>query len=174
MAGYLLACPAWLLDRRTSVFLYIKTVYSVFMSGMSNFDEILAALDPKPEGAYVFASVAHVPAGLEPFATIREDEGITVIVAYNDAKAAGLPLDEVQARITLGVHSALDSVGLTATVAQTLASRSIPCNVLAGYHHDHVFVPSDRSAEALGLLRDLSENAQGWLPILSDLSDHTD
>lgn len=143
------------------------------MSRMSNFDEILAALDPQPEGVYVFASVAEVPAGLEPFATIREAEGITVIASLADAKQAGLPLDESYSRITLGVHSALNSVGLTATVAQTLASRSIPCNVLAGYHHDHLFVQADRSAEALELLRDLTENAKGWLPILSDLTDYS-
>lgn len=141
---------------------------------MSNFDEILAALDPQPEGVYVFASVAQVPAGLEPFAVIREAEGLTVVARYEEAVDAGLPTDEVYARITLGVHSALNSVGLTATIAQTLASRSISCNVVAGYHHDHIFVQADRSAEALGLLRDLAENAQGWLPILSDLTDQMD
>lgn len=141
------------------------------MSGMSNFDEILAALDPQPEGVYVFASVSEVPAGMTPFALIRESEGLTVVASYDDAQAAGLPLDECYARITLGVHSALNSVGLTATVAQTMASRSIPCNVVAGYHHDHIFVQANRSAEALELLRDLAENAQGWLPILSDLTD---
>lgn len=140
---------------------------------MSNFDEILAALDPQPEGVYVFASVAQVPAGVEPFATIREAEGITVVVTFDEAKAAGLPTDEAYARITLGVHSALNSVGLTATIAQTMASRDISCNVVAGYHHDHIFVQSDRSAEALELLHDLNENAKGWLPVLSDLIDET-
>lgn len=144
------------------------------MSGIYNFDEILAALDPQPEGVYVFASVAEVPAGLEPFAMIREAEGITVIAEYDQAKSAGLPLDEVHSRITLGVNSALNAVGLTATIAQTMASRSISINVVAGYYHDHIFVPADRSAEALELLRDLTHNAQGWLPILSDLTDHTD
>lgn len=144
------------------------------MSGISNFDEILATLDPQPEGAYVFASVPSLPEGLEPFAVIREDEGVTVIAAYEQAKAAGLPTDEVFARITLGVHSALHSVGLTATISQTMASRDISCNVLAGYHHDHIFVPAERGAEALELLRTLNENAQGWLPILSDLEDVTD
>lgn len=141
---------------------------------MSNFDEILAALDPQPEGVYVFTSVTQVPAGLEPFAVIRETEGLTVVARYEDAVGSGLPADEVYARITLGVHSALNSVGLTATIAQTLASRSISCNVVAGYHHDHIFVQADRSAEALGLLRDLTQNAQGWLPILSDLTDQMD
>lgn len=141
------------------------------MSGKQDFDEILAALDPQPKGVYVFASVSDIPAGLKPFASIHEAEGTTVIAPYDDAKAAGLPLHEAYARITLGVHSPLDSVGLTAIVAQTMASRSIACNVLAGYHHDHIFVQADRQAEALQLLKELVTSAQGWLPSLSDLED---
>ncbi len=143
----------------------------LFMSVKSNFDEVLAALDPQPKGVFVFASVAEVPAGLTPFALIREDEGITVVCSYEDARAVGLPLDQTFARITLGVQSSLDSVGVTAVIAQTIASRSISCNVLAGYHHDHIFVQADRQAEAMELLKDLASNAQGWLPIVSDLRD---
>lgn len=139
------------------------------MSALSDLDQILASLDPTPEGVYVFASVDVVPASLQPFAQIREAEGVTVIATYDDAKEAGLPLDESYARITLGVHSALNTVGLTATVAQTMASRSIACNVVAGYHHDHLFVQADRQAEAVALLKELAESAQGWLPTADDL-----
>jgi len=46
--------------------------------------------------------------------------------------------------ITLMVHSALDSVGLTAAVTRQLADEGISCNVVAGYFHDHLFVPADR------------------------------
>lgn len=141
------------------------------MSALSDLDQVLASLDPTPEGVYVFASVAEVPAGLQPFAQIREAEGITVITTFEDAQKAGLPLDEAYARITLGVHSALNAVGLTATVAQTMASRSISCNVIAGYHHDHLFVQADRQAEAVALLKELAESAQGWLPSTDDLLD---
>ncbi|WP_175956398.1 ACT domain-containing protein [Schaalia sp. Marseille-Q2122] len=141
------------------------------MSALSDLDQVLASLDPTPEGVYVFASVDEVPAGLHPFAQIREAEGITVITTFEDAKEAGLPLDETYARITLGVHSALNAVGLTATVAQTMASRSISCNVIAGYHHDHLFVQADRQAEAVALLKELAESAQGWLPTAEDLLD---
>ena len=73
----------------------------------------------------------------------------------------------------MGVHSALNAVGLTATVAQTLASRSISCNVVAGYHHDHLFVQADRQAEAVALLKELAESAQGWLPTSEDILDET-
>lgn len=134
------------------------------MPGISDLDQNLASLDARPNGLYVYVSLPEVPEGLTPFATIREDEGITLIVTEQEARDAGLPLDETYARITLGVHSALDSIGLTATVAQTLASRSISCNVVAGYYHDHLFVQADRATEAAELLDGLTRQAKGWLP----------
>lgn len=134
------------------------------MPGISDLDQNLASLDATPNGLYVYASLPAVPEGLTPFAVIREDEGVTVIVTEQEARDAGLPLDETYARITLGVHSALDSIGLTATVAQTLASRSISCNVVAGYYHDHLFVQADRATEAAELLDGLTRQARGWLP----------
>lgn len=134
------------------------------MPGISDLDQNLASLDARPNGLYVYVSLPEVPEGLTPFATIHEDEGITLIVTEQEARDAGLPLDETYARITLGVHSALDSIGLTATVAQTLASRSISCNVVAGYYHDHLFVQADRATEAAELLDGLTRQAKGWLP----------
>jgi uncharacterized protein len=58
-------------------------------------------------------------------------------------------------RIVLQVFSALDGVGLTAAVATALANEGIPCNMTAGYHHDHVFVPSAMAERAVAVLRDL-------------------
>jgi hypothetical protein len=131
---------------------------------MKDLDRALASLDATQQGMYVFATVSEIPEGLAPFATIAEDEGTTVVVAEDQARDAGLPLDERFARITLGVHSALDSIGLTATIAQTLASRSISCNVIAGYFHDHLFVQAERVTEATEALAELTRQAKGWLP----------
>ena len=64
------------------------------------------------------------------------------------------------ARITLGVQSSLAAVGLTARVATVLAERGIAANVIAGCHHDHVFVPWDRRDEALQALRGLSASRE--------------
>ena len=61
------------------------------------------------------------------------------------------------ARITLGVQSSLAAIGLTARVAEALAARGISANMVAAFHHDHVFVPWERREEALALLRGLSE-----------------
>lgn len=131
---------------------------------MDDLDRALASLDASRAGVYVFTSVKEVPEGVHPFAQIHEDEGTTLILPEQEARDAGLPRDERYARITLGAYTTLNSVGLTATIAQTLASRSISCNVIAGYYHDHLFVPADRVNEALALLRDLARQAQGWMP----------
>ncbi|NBB24465.1 ACT domain-containing protein [Porphyrobacter sp. SLTP] len=85
----------------------------------------------------------------DAFALIREDEGLTAIIADADGAFA---------RITLMVHSALDGVGLTAAVSGALAAAGIACNVVAGFHHDHLFVPWERREEALALLQRLSQS----------------
>ena len=86
----------------------------------------------------------------DAFAIIREDEGTTAVVA-------GAGEGAVFARITLQVHSALEGVGLTAAVATTLADAAIACNVVAGFHHDHLFVPWNRRDEALERLQRLAQ-----------------
>jgi hypothetical protein len=64
--------------------------------------------------------------------------------------------DFVAAWITLQVRSALDGVGLTAAASRRLGEHGISCNVIAGYHHDHLLVPEDRVADALAALEDLA------------------
>jgi len=86
----------------------------------------------------------------DAFAIIREDEGTTAILPDPEGDFA---------RITLMVHSALDGVGLTAAVSGALAERGIACNVVAGFHHDHLFVPWARREEALEALAALSNSA---------------
>ena len=77
------------------------------------------------------------------FALVREDEGITAIRAS--------PTGE-WARISLGVHSSLDAVGLTAVFARALTDAGISANVVAALYHDHIFVQWERREEALKTL----------------------
>jgi hypothetical protein len=63
-------------------------------------------------------------------------------------------------RIVLEVFSALDGVGLTAGVAAALTAANIPCNMIAGYHHDHVFVPAARAKQAQAVLIDVAARAK--------------
>ena len=50
-------------------------------------------------------------------------------------------------------------VAPTAAVASRITEIGIAANVVAGLHHDHLFVPADRSAAALAALRSLSTDA---------------
>jgi uncharacterized protein len=114
---------------------------------------LLATMEPlvRP-GEFVYA-VGEVD-GAE--ALVREQEGVSVVLERGRADELGLAYDFVAAWITLSVHSALEAVGLTAAVAAALTEAGISCNVIAGYHHDHLLVPADRADEAVAVLRGLS------------------
>lgn len=112
---------------------------------------------------YVFASVSDPGqrAALLPMAlaTIEEEEGLSLLLSVTVAERAGLPTAPQMARITLQVYSDLEGVGLTAAVSKALADRNIPCNMVAGYHHDHAFVPAEKADTALAVLKDLQASA---------------
>lgn len=88
-------------------------------------------------------------------AVVRESEGTTFVVAREVAEAAGHRVDFVAAWLTVDVETSLDGVGLTAAMSAVLAARGIPCNVLAGFHHDHLLVPVARADDALEALATL-------------------
>ena len=92
-----------------------------------------------------------------PFAVIAEEEGVTLVAPVAALRAAGVAVAAPMARITLTVHSSLAAVGLTAAIATALAARGISANVVAGFHHDHIFVPWDRRHDAMAALAALSD-----------------
>lgn len=127
---------------------------------VSDLQAMLAGMEPTlREGRYRF-----VPHGPDEdfidllhrtFAMVREDEGMTLVIRARRDDPGPL-----FAGITLQVHSALEGVGLTAAVATALAAKGLPCNVIAAYHHDHLFVPWERREEALEILRSVSSDAR--------------
>lgn len=125
---------------------------------VSDLDEMIRRMAPtKATGVYVFATI---PAGtdlaaLDPVASVREQEGLTVVVEESKAKEAGLTPVFRAAWITLNVHSDLRATGLTAAFSAALALAGIGCNVFAGTYHDHVFVPHERADEAMTVLQEL-------------------
>jgi hypothetical protein len=56
------------------------------------------------------------------------------------------------------VHSSLEAIGFLATISTALARAGIPCNAVAAFHHDHLFIPVDRADDAFALLEALSKN----------------
>ncbi len=126
--------------------------------------DMLAGMAPRLEPAtYVFATEAE-PSRIALAAPLargmfREAEGTSLILERSDARRMG-HVDALPMRcITLGLHSALDGVGLTAAVAEALARDGIACNVVAAFHHDHVFVPAINAEAALRCLKRVRDAA---------------
>jgi len=114
--------------------------------------DLSPALSDEP---YVFATVDSAAPGVPMFAAVLEDEGLTLVLTKADADMAKLSYSYVAGRITLGVESSLDEIGLTARVSRALADAEISCNVIAGSAHDHLFVDWPLRFRALDLLRSL-------------------
>ncbi|CAN7432510.1 ACT domain-containing protein [Pararhizobium sp. LjRoot238] len=127
------------------------------MTAITDLDVLLREMRPdlRP-GDYVYCTVPNDPAGgwlsLSPLGFFREDEGLTLILERTEADKAGLAYGPVMRCITLTVHSALEAVGLTAAVAAALTRHGISANVVAAYHHDHIFVPVKDAERALDAL----------------------
>ncbi len=132
------------------------------MTGETDLTRLLADMNPQldPEG-YVFAVVPYSHRiDPPPLMRFREAEGDTVILTEQQAAKQGIEADRLFCRITLHVHSDLEAVGLTAAFAACLTDIGISANVVAGYYHDHIFVPTGDADRALAALRALSRQAQ--------------
>lgn len=92
-------------------------------------------------------------------ALFAEGEGMSLILPLEIAEELGFSTDLPMRQITLTVVSSLTGVGLTAAVATALAEAGIPCNMVAAYHHDHVFVPAELLDDAMSVLTSLQANA---------------
>jgi len=127
------------------------------MSGGTNLEALLRGMTPVllPE-VYVFATVDTVPDGLAPRMTFQEEEGTTLIVTRAQAEAHGVAFEFPARMITLNVHSALDAVGFIALIATKLAAQDMGVNPVAGFYHDHLFIPEDRAEDAMAVLHKIA------------------
>jgi hypothetical protein len=128
---------------------------------ISELNQLLATMSPVHNpGCYVVTSAVNPgPLTLQDVvSSIQEPEGLSLIVCEQRAHELGLPILLRCAWITLKVHSNLQAVGLTASFSRALADQGIACNVVAGAHHDHIFVPIAAAAAAVEALN----NLQSW------------
>jgi uncharacterized protein len=128
------------------------------MAAVSDLTEMIRGMEPvlaaDPYGIAVCAAPVR-----GAFAVVNEAEGVTVIAPVQGLAAAGISVDAHWARISLTLHSALSAVGLTAAFARALADQGISANVVAGFHHDHIFVAWDDRDVAMAALRALARDA---------------
>jgi len=105
-------------------------------------------------GTYVFCKVSSLN-GLpldDCVCTFRESEGVTVVMLKEKADQLDLSYTYEAAWITLQADTDLDMVGLTARFSAVLAEKGISCNVIAAYHHDHIFVATSDAETAMKTL----------------------
>ena len=121
---------------------------------------MIAGMAPqRAPGQFVFCTTSEPGLLSQAVASMREDEGMSLILPVEIATEHGFDTAMPMAQITLHVYSALDGVGLTAAVATALAEVGIPCNMVAGHHHDHAFVPVAQADAALACLTALARSA---------------
>ena len=117
-----------------------------------------ASLHPEPIAFCLLERPSSLPSD-RVIASVREREGVTLVLEERDAKAAGLRTVFRAEWITLNVRSELEAVGLTAAFSAALADAGLSCNVMAGVHHDHIFVAHGDGARALAVLHTLAATA---------------
>jgi dihydrofolate reductase len=111
---------------------------------VADLSELLRCMQPElHRGEYLYCSVQEVPLGIDPVVMLSEPEGITLVLPREQAEQLALPGIFPCAWITLEVSTAL-------------ARDGISCNVIAGYHHDHLLVPTGRAQDAMAVLTALS------------------
>lgn len=130
------------------------------MSGNTNLSALLKHMAPKLHaGEYVFSflnDISHIDRA-DTIAEFKEAEGTTVVMERKKAEQYKLSYAYIASWITLSVHSSLEAVGLTAAFSAALAEHDISCNVIAGYHHDHIFVHQTDGEKAMQVLNKLVE-----------------
>ena len=131
------------------------------MVGEADLSKLLASLAPHlMDGDFVFCTIQGAKYGdfaeLLPIASFREAEGLTLLLAKENADKAGFNYESIFKGITLKVHSSLEAVGLTSAVSSKLAERGISVNVIAAFYHDHIFVQAEKADAALSALNEFS------------------
>ena len=130
------------------------------MNGEKNLGKLLKTLKPKHNtGDYVFCFVHDLTTiNIDDAILIfKEQEGNTIIIKKELADSLKLDYSFVAAWITLTVHSSLSAVGLTAAFSTALAKAGISSNVVAAFHHDHIFVDKKDIEKAMAILNSLSK-----------------
>lgn len=134
------------------------------MAGELDLQKLLSGLKADlVDGIYVFVTLdpRDIPVGITPRMMFQEAEGTTLIILQHEAQAHGLAYEFPSRMITLNVHSALDAVGFIAHIATELAKLGMGVNPVAGFYHDHLFVPLGREADAMAALKTIAKVARG-------------
>ena len=123
------------------------------MSGESDLETLLKTLRViRHEGVWRFETGVDQPDASEAIMTFQESEGMTIIAPA----AIDTSSDNRWVWLEMSVHSDLNAVGFLARIAVALSEAGVPCNAVAGFYHDHIFVPEDKADVAVTALEVLA------------------
>lgn len=131
------------------------------MSPESNLQTLLATMNPiLDDRRFVFVTVDD-DTGIDIkhsaiLCLFKETELITLIVEKNFADSQRWVYGGVWRKITMMVHSDLETVGFLAVLCEHLAAAHISVNAISAYYHDHCFVLEKDADKAMEVLEGLS------------------
>ena len=129
-----------------------------------NLKTLLSSMSPHLHpGEFVFTSITEsefAALNLAPLCLFREDGRVSLIVEKYVAEQAQLDFSGTWSQITCQIQSDLTAVGFLAEMSTVLAKAGIAVNAVSALAHDHLFVPAERSAEAMELLSVLSSSTK--------------
>lgn len=97
-------------------------------------------------GKFQFVTTKSAIVSENAIGMIRESEGTTLVIPTNETDG------EIFALISLINKTQLIQTGITAKFSNALLEAKIPCNVFAGFYHDHIFVPFDMKEKAIEII----------------------
>ncbi|PZR15456.1 MAG: hypothetical protein DI536_08380 [Archangium gephyra] len=131
--------------------------------GEKNLATLLKSMQPVfLEGNWSFVTVPNgkpMPPGLNPMATFREPEGMSLLLDDADVAKSGLVAAFHCKGISLNVNSSLYAIGFLAAISEVLARQAMSINIISAFNRDYLFVPVARADEALQTLKKLARNA---------------
>jgi len=127
---------------------------------IKDLDQLMRSMKPELiKGEFIFCSVSDKQLAalkVKPLMAFKEKEGITLILHRKDAEVNSIKYEGVWVLITMTVHSDLAAVGFLARLTNALAKEGISVNAVSAFYHDHLFVPKEKSKEAMKILKGLS------------------
>lgn len=129
------------------------------MSGEKNLIKLLKNINPELKSeVFVFCTTKDNFNfnTLDPISVFKEEEGVTLVLEKDIADKYCYRYEGTYQCITLKIHSSLEAIGLTAAVSTKLAEHNISANVIAGYYHDHIFIPVNKAKDAMEALKELT------------------
>ena len=107
------------------------------MNGESKLLTLLQNMRPElQDGEFVFCSLEPAVASelcRSPIGQFLEEEGLTLILAKDEAEANHLDFTFPCRKITLKMHSSLEAIGFLAVVTENLAQQGISVNAFSAF-----------------------------------------